>query len=221
MKICLITYDTSHVKTAEVFWGLHNRKEFKIEFLLAPFSKRPKRDTLIQHRPDQFTGLNVRSIANKYKLRIWEYEDRQKALEADYLIVCGANILEPEFANSNKIINGHAGLIPASRGLDAFKWALLDNKLLGNTLHIINEETDSGKILHQIKTPVFEDDTISSLAKRHYKNEIWLLQNFDRFIDAKFQPKVEPAEPKKRMAKLTEQKVLNNFGDYKKLFANN
>ena len=219
MKICLITYDTPHLKTADVFMGLHNRGEFDISFLFAPFHSRKPRETLIAHRPNQFEGAKTSSLARHFGARTYSYEEREEALKSDYLIVCGANILEPSFANSGKIINGHAGLIPLVRGLDSFKWAIRQMRPIGNTLHIINEEADSGTVLHQLETPVFAEDTLATFADRHYKNEIWMLQNFDRYLSGGTVLDLETGEPTKRMPAEIEAETIAMFDRYKERYA--
>lgn len=160
-----------------------------------------------------------RSIAARYGLTVYEYEGREKALESDWLIVCGANILEPAFANSGKIINAHAGLIPASRGLDSFEWAILRELLLGNTLHVIDEQADAGRVLHHLDTPVYPEDDMATLARRHYQNEIWLLQNFDRFIEGGCIRDMAVNAPTMRMPTDVEPKMLRAFDAYKDRYA--
>lgn len=220
MKICLTTYDTQHRKTVEVFLGLHNLGLFEISLLRVPFSARPERDVLLRHRPAQFEGATTRALADAFDLHVYEYEDRERALaENDYFVICGANILEPSFANSGKIINGHAGLIPMVRGLDSFKWAILDGRPIGNTLHIINEEADSGTVLHQARTPLFRSDTIEEFALRHYQNEIWMLTHFHLFLNGGTILDLETRPARMRMPKEKEADMLAAFDDYKNQFA--
>ena len=68
--------------------------------------------------------------------------------------------------------NAHPGIIPTSRGLDSFKWALYSGDQLGITIHEISNQVDKGDIVNLIKTPVYKSDNITRLAKRHYKLEI-------------------------------------------------
>ena len=51
-------------------------------------------------------------------------------------------LIESEFCSAATIINCHAGLVPESRGLDAFKWAIYHGRPLGNTLHIIDQNIE-------------------------------------------------------------------------------
>lgn len=220
MKICLLTYDVEHLKTTQVFMGLHNFGKYDISFLAVPFTKRPERDVAFAHRPYQFTGVRTRDLAKAFNLPFRDYEDREAVLEeSDYLIVCGANILEPNFANSGKIINGHAGIIPHVRGLDSFKWAIYDMKAIGNTLHIIDERADFGEVLHQIRTPLFRSDTLEEFAARHYDNEIWMLTHFERFLKGGDVLDLPENNARMRMKKERELEMLERFDAYKDEFA--
>ena len=189
-------------------------------FLFVPFFQRNKREPLLNHRPQQFSGVPVRSLANSLNISVFEYADRYDALESDYLLVCGANILESGFANSGKILNCHAGLIPEVRGLDSFKWAIKEKKPVGNTLHIIDNKADMGSVLHQMETPLFADDSLDSFARRHYEHELWLLSNFDRFLSGGRVFDLPVSEPKRRMPRDLEKELPIDFIEYKSKFAN-
>jgi len=220
MKICLLTYDAPHRKTEQVFMGLHKRGIGPIDFLLMPFIPRTPRAVAIQHRPNQFEGPSPRSLVEFGRGNVRDYADWPAALnEYDYFIVCGSNLIEPEFANSGKILNVHSGLIPTVRGLDSFKWAILLGLPMGNTLHRINEEADAGEVIAQFVTPVFQEDDLLTFATRHYENEIWMLTNFDRLIaDGAIIPGLEARDATKRMPLETEERFVRAFDDYKERY---
>ena len=216
MKICLITYDRPHRKTAQVFWGLWFRREFEISFLIVPFRERKQRAPVKPHRPLQFIGVSGQTMAEAYDLIVYSYEDRALALKNDIVLVCGANILEDEFVNSGKVINCHPGLIPQTRGLDSFKWAIHENQQVGNSLHWIDSEPDAGEVIHHLPTPVFRDDTYDSFATRHYENEILLLQHFDKFLDGKGSAySFEQGDLRRRMPPGKEESLALDFQAYK------
>lgn len=220
MKISIITYDTSHAKTADIFLQMRGAPDTQISFLLVPFVQRPEREVLFKHRPDQFVGPKMRDLADYYGLQVWEYDQRRAAVEeSDYLVIGGANLLEPELANCGKIVNGHAGIIPLVRGLDAFKWAVLNGEPIGNTLHIIDEHADAGSIIHQEMTPLFPDDTLQSFAERHYRIEICLLARFADYLQGGRKLGYPVTEPKKRMSIATEREMLAAFPAYKQKYA--
>ena len=103
-----------------------------------------------------------------------------------------------------------------ARGLDCFKWSILNNQILGNTLHFIDEEVDSGKIIYHKKTPIFKSDDYQELAKRHYDMEIDMLVNFEKYIIKPTVYKFKSQEPKIRMPIEIEGKMLRRFEEYKK-----
>jgi hypothetical protein len=220
MKICLLTYDAPHLKTAQVFNGLLNRGFSTIDFLLMPFERRPEREVAFQHRPFQFCGPTPQSLAAYAGSQTHPYEDWRALLgEYDHFIVCGSNLIEADFANSGMVLNVHAGLIPAVRGLDSFKWAIFNGKPLGNTLHIIDASADAGRVLGQCRTPVFAEDDLQTLANRHYENEIWMLVNFDEVSRQGVRYAVAHAEPTKRMPASVEAEMVRRFEVYKALMA--
>jgi phosphoribosylglycinamide formyltransferase-1 len=143
---------------------------------------------------------------------------------ADCYIVGGAGILKATAIGRKKIINVHPGIIPLARGLDAFKWSILNRVPLGVTLHYIDAEVDAGETIAVVQTPVFRSDSIEMLARRHYELELDLLGNFQFFLaspeTAILPPLTYPeSEPKMRMSIEVEQKMIGGFDEYKKKFA--
>jgi len=221
MKLCLITYDVPHLKTAQVAIGLKNRGFDRIDFLLMPFRSRTKRHVLFEHRPAQTVGPEPRSLAGYTSGQIYPYDFWSKLVaEYDFFIVCGSNIIGEEFARCGKILNVHAGLIPAVRGLDSFKWAILKRLPLGNTLHRIDAQVDAGEVLALCPTPVFAEDDLQTLARRHYENEIWMLTNIDNLLVKPHPTSLLPVgEPTMRMSSENEARMMSGFEDYKKEFS--
>ena len=182
MLIGVITYDINHLKTEQILFGFLSQN-YEVKIYLLPFVERPQRAITFNHRPNFLLGAHPREIAKKYDLEIQDISnDKYLVSEADYLIVGGAGILSENIINKNKVINCHPGIIPISRGLDSFKWAILENKRLGVTLHMIDKEVDSGEVIKVKETDVFKRDSLESLARRHYENEINLLLKFGDYI---------------------------------------
>ena len=66
-----------------------------------------------------------------------------------------------------RIMNIHPALLPAYRGLDVCERALADGvKIHGCTVHFVVPEMDEGPIIAQAAVPVFDTDTVESLAAR-------------------------------------------------------
>lgn len=62
----------------------------------------------------------------------------------DIYMVTGAGILSGNCIHNKKIINCHPKIIPAVRGLDAFKWSIYSMYPMSVTLHYIDENVDEG-----------------------------------------------------------------------------
>lgn len=70
-------------------------------------------------------------------------------------------------AFKNRILNIHPSLLPAFPGLEAQHQALMHGvKVSGCTVHLVDENLDSGPILLQAAVPVLDDDTVESLSAR-------------------------------------------------------
>ena len=50
-------------------------------------------------------------------------------------------------------------------------------------MHFIDENVDSGEIISVAPTDVFHSDTIMTLARRYYENEIATLAKFVYFLE--------------------------------------
>jgi phosphoribosylglycinamide formyltransferase 1 len=96
-------------------------------------------------------------------------------------------LLTGEFVRQfpNRILNIHPSLLPAFPGLDAQYQALSHGvKVTGCTVHLVDENLDSGPILLQAPVPVLDSDTVETLSARilHEEHRIyseaiaWMIQ---------------------------------------------
>ncbi len=220
MRIGIITYDRYHLKTKTVIEGLLKLGHNNIKILKTKFIKRKKRKTLFKHRPNQFVEDKFFKNAELSKIKTYKIS-KKHIKKCDYVLITGSNIIEQKFIVKNKIINCHSGLIPQTRGLDSLKWALLKQKLVGNTLHFIDKNIDSGKIISHSITPIFKNDNLNLIARRHYKLELFMLINFEKYFKKKIIYKLKKKEPSKRM-KISDEKILiENFKILKKKIVKN
>lgn len=68
---------------------------------------------------------------------------------------------------AGRILNIHPSLLPAFPGLDAQYQALAHGaKITGCTVHLVDEDLDSGPIVQQAAVPVLDDDTVDTLSAR-------------------------------------------------------
>ncbi len=91
-------------------------------------------------------------------------------LQLDYLCLAGyMRILSKKFVHTfpNQIINIHPALLPAFKGahgiLDAFQYGV---KVMGVTIHYVDEEVDHGKIIAQDCFHVEENDTLETVEEK-------------------------------------------------------
>lgn len=221
MKIGVITYDTQHLKTEQLVLSYaQNTLISNIVVLALPFKQRPVRDIRFQHRPDQTAAISTSELCKlpKVDFRKWDgYEKNEE--DVSCFVIAGAGILDIEFATGRPIVNAHPGIIPTTRGLDAFKWAILENDPIGNTLHLIDSEVDKGEVLTIRKTPVFSTDSIQSLARRHYESEIELMKNIPSLLTHRETQTFKEKPAKMRMPKSEEEAMFKNFEHWKSLYA--
>lgn len=68
---------------------------------------------------------------------------------------------------AGRILNIHPSLLPAFPGLDAQYQALAHGvKITGCTVHLVDEDLDSGPIVQQAAVPVLDGDTVETLSAR-------------------------------------------------------
>jgi phosphoribosylglycinamide formyltransferase-1 len=66
-----------------------------------------------------------------------------------------------------RMINIHPSLLPSYRGLDTHARALTEGvRIHGCTVHFVTGDLDAGPIIAQAAVPVFEHDTVHTLAQR-------------------------------------------------------
>ena len=111
-----------------------------------------------------------------------------KEFSTDLIVLAGFLwLIPPDIlqAYPNRILNIHPALLPYYGGKGMYGQKVHDTviankeKKSGITIHLVNEEYDSGDILFQAETPVLANDTADSLANRIHQLEY---ENFPRII---------------------------------------
>ena len=218
MKLGIITYNKKHKKTQDVLKGLKKKKFKDITLLISKFKKIKKRKVFFKHRPNQFIGSHPIALKKRYNLKIKKLNTKN-IKNLDKILICGSGLISKKILKNNKkIINCHSGLIPSSRGLDSFKWAIINSKKIGNTLHFIDKNVDLGRIISHKVTKLYKSDNLFSFAKRHYLNEINMLINFDKHIKTPNIIRLKKYKNTKRMPLKLEKKLDKIFLKYKNLF---
>jgi len=78
-------------------------------------------------------------------------------------------LLSPAFIEwwKGRVLNIHPSLLPAHKGLDTHRRAMLAGDLwAGCSVHVVTEELDDGPVLGQAKVRIRERDTPETLAER-------------------------------------------------------
>ena len=217
MNIGLITYDFPHLKTEQlVFRYNQNKKVKKINLYALPFKPRKERKILFQHRPDMSRSVSTESLSELSKVTFQKWDGKENiSSDNDIFVIGGAGILNIEFADGKPIVNAHPGIIPLTRGLDSFKWAIYNNDPVGNTLHLIDNEVDKGEILQIKHTSVLTMDSLETLARRHYESEIDMLAGVLDIIESRIMPTYIEKPATMRMNAEIEAKMIDKFDQWK------
>lgn len=222
MKLGIITYDYAHLKTEQLVCRyIQNEKISEINLYALPFKPRPERAAIISHRPNMSYSVPTESLAELSKVQFQKWDGKEEISEYnDIFIIGGAGIIDIAFANDKPIVNAHPGIIPLTRGLDSFKWAIYNNDPVGNTLHLIDNDVDKGEILQIEYTPVFFSDSIETLARRHYEREIDMLANVLDVIDRRVMPNDKEKPATMRMNAEIEAEMIRKFEEWKERITN-
>ena len=217
MRIGIITYDYAHLKTEQLVCRyIQNEKVSEINLYALPFTLRAERSVIISHRPDMARSIPTESLSELSKVTFQQWDGKEEISDFnDIFIIGGAGIIDVAFAKGKPIVNAHPGIIPLTRGLDSFKWAIYNNDPVGNTLHLIDNEVDKGEILQVEYTPVFSSDSVETLARRHYELEIDMLANVLEVIDKRIIPSDVEKPATMRMNKEIEAEMVRNFNTWK------
>ena len=201
MKVGIITYDYKHLKTEQLVNNLVlDKRIHEIKLFALPFLKRKERKVLFQHRPNQNTGTLTRNLKKLDKVSFQEWSGNEIISDrVDFFLIAGAGIIDINFAQGKPIINAHPGIIPTSRGLDSFKWSILNGDVVGITLHLIDKEVDKGEVL----------------ARRHYELEIFILSRALDVLEERVVTDVEEKPARLRMPIETEKNMLKDFDRWK------
>ena len=114
--------------------------------------------------PNKVFNYKNKSITEKKIIS----EIKNKKIE----LICLAGfmkILSKNFIKNfnGKILNIHPSLLPKYKGLNTHQRAISNNeKYSGCTVHLVNSQLDSGKIITQKKVRISKGETAKSLAKK-------------------------------------------------------
>ena len=184
LKICVFAYEFPHFKSE---YGIKTllANGFEIAVVIAqPFKKLnvPRSSFKISPTLPVNGDLQAMCKINNIRYEVTEHDSNQAtdaiaATSANLGVILGARILKKTTIKKLKygILNIHPGAIPENRGLDNFKWSIVNKLRLANTAHLIDEKIDKGDILRIRDTKVLSTDGIYDLYLRHFFSEFSLL----------------------------------------------
>jgi phosphoribosylglycinamide formyltransferase-1 len=214
LKIAILTYNKAHKKSRDIFFGFKKLGYKNINIIEKKFKTYKKRNSenFLKHRPEMMNRKSFSKIIDNKKI----YKFTKSNIKLfDYIIIGGSGIIEKKFIKKNLYINCHSGIIPSSRGLDSVKWDILKNRISGCTLHFIDHRTDLGKIISHRMTKTSKSESMYNFFQKHYKNEIDMLINFEKFINSPKLIKTKLNKPKMRMGLKKEKLMIKNFKKWK------
>ncbi|HPF16654.1 MAG TPA: phosphoribosylglycinamide formyltransferase [Thermotogota bacterium] len=167
------------------------------------YTKRPEVDAYVKTVVCDREGTYAVQRAQNEGIETWVFERKryrkslsdkilEKTRHCELIVLAGfLSILSGEILKifENRIINVHPSLIPSFCGPQMFGQKVHEAalkkgvKISGCTVHIVDEGTDTGRILVQKAVEVLEDDTPQSLAARilPYEHQA-LCEAIDMFV---------------------------------------
>ena len=219
-KIGVLTYNICHRKTYDTLCLLKARGYKDVSVYAVPLHYKKKFYPLISHRPElNYDIPEPKDFCDNLAYSYQEAEFDQFHFEDDMIfLVCGAGILPDGFIKNHTVINAHPGYIPLARGLDAFKWAVYEQKPIGVTTHLLGDYIDAGEIIERRIIDVKEFDTFHSVANRVYETEIGMLVGALEQLDKKHEFIIPEEESivHKRMPHEIERELFEKFEQMKK-----
>ena len=151
---------------------LSGRLDCEIGFV---FSNKPDAPGLARARALGFQAGSIPSAGKDRAAFDSQVADLLHENGVDLVCLAGyMRLLSGKFVSqfAERILNIHPSLLPAFPGLDAQYQALVYGvKVTGCTVHLVDENLDSGPILLQAPVPVLDDDSLETLSQRILKEE--------------------------------------------------
>lgn len=218
-KIGVLTYTTKHRKTYDLLCLLKARGYSDVTVYASAFTYQKKYQPTVLHRPEPFDGMpDTQEICRNLQYKYVAGNRDRFQIEPDrLLLIAGASILPLEFVKNHTIINAHPGYIPNCRGLDAFKWAVLEKQPIGVTTHFLGEDIDAGFVIERKIMEVCRLDTFHTVARRVYETEVTMLVDAVKLCKTQTPFFVPPGDSivHKRMPNEVEAMLMNSFEEYK------
>lgn len=174
-RIIVLSYTVPHRKTYDMLCRLKAKGYTDVTVYAKPYHYKKVFKPLIEHRPENY-GLDTEEVCHNLGYGYIECAGDIPLFGRDAVVlIAGAGIIPDHVIKGNTIINAHPGYIPDVRGLDALKWAIIEDKPIGCTTHLLGDEVDAGLIIERKEVPVYEGDSFHAVANRVYEYEVAML----------------------------------------------
>jgi len=166
--------------------------------------------------------LHVLQPAN---LKNAEFIASLKELQANINVIVAFRMLPESVWNLPPLgsVNLHASLLPDYRGAAPINWAIIrGEKITGLSTFFLQHEIDTGKIIHQEKIIIEEDDVAGTLYEKMKLQGAKLMVKTLRAIEANDYPSIDQAapDPLKTAPKLSKENSQINWNDSAKNILN-
>lgn len=174
-NIAVFSYTVPHRKTYDTLLRLKAKGYDDVTVYAKPYHYIKQYKPLIEHRPVSY-GFDTKELCHNLRYGYQVYNEEFPRFEQETVVlIAGAGMIPDYVIKNNTVINAHPGYIPVVRGLDALKWAIMEDKPIGCTTHLVGDEVDAGVIIERREIPIYGQDTFHALANRVYENEIMML----------------------------------------------
>ena len=153
-----------------IYYSLKKNSKFKIMLIISNNAKAKGLDYAKKFKiKKKFVNYSILRNAERKILIELKKNNIQLICLAGFMKVLSKYLIK-NF--KGKIINIHPSLLPKYKGLNTHQRAINDKeKYSGCTVHYVNSELDSGKIILQKKVKIRKNDTAISLGKRILRYE--------------------------------------------------
>lgn len=215
-KIGVICYVEPHRKTFDVLTALKLKGYNDVIVSAKKMHYKKKFKPIISHRPEVIWPVTTKMICDRLNFEYYEEEINSNILEeGSNVLISGSGIIPTEILQNYNVINAHPGFLPFTRGLDSLKWSILEDKIVGVTLHIIGEKPDTGLLIERFRFQPFQN-TFYELSNKVYEKEIKMLIDSATFtFDRKnmiYLPDTA-SKLKKRMKNELEIKMIEKYNN--------
>lgn len=118
--------------------------------------------------------------------------------DATHCVCAGyQKLIPPAVLKSKTFINTHPSLLPKYRGMHSIVWAMLNNeKEIGFTIHLINEDMDDGEIVNQFRV------ANTGQTSKYFMDEFdrYVQDNLGRILTDFISGKIAPIPQNKNLA---------------------